>query len=157
MIFDTLKVSKQLQESFTPAQAETLARVLADAGTDQLATKADVEALEVSTKSDIKALELSTKSDIKALEADIKALEVSTKSDIKALEVSIKALEASTRTDFAALKAELKADIAALDVRIGQQISLLRADTIKWIVGAIAFNIAATAGVMIGLIKALIH
>lgn len=38
MLFGTLQLSKDLQESFSPQQAETLVRVLASAGDDQIAT-----------------------------------------------------------------------------------------------------------------------
>lgn len=47
MFFDTLQISKDLQESFSPQQFEALARVFAQAGGDQLATKLDVSTLRV--------------------------------------------------------------------------------------------------------------
>ena len=46
MLFDTRQLSKDLQESFSPQQAETLACVFASAGDDQLATKADIAVLD---------------------------------------------------------------------------------------------------------------
>ena len=44
----------------------------------------------------------------------------------------------------------LKSDLTSV---ITAQISALRADTIKWIVSALAFNFVATAGLIITLIK----
>ncbi len=40
-----------------------------------------------------------------------------------------------------------------MEVRLIREISLLRADTIRWIVTAIGFNFLATARLIIGLVK----
>ena len=106
LIFDTLKLSKDLQGSFTPEQSEALARVLGGLGSDQIATKADIGAL---------------------------------------------------RAEIVALRADINADIVGLRAELKGAISLLRADTIKWIVTAIGFNFAGTAGLIIGLAKAFAH
>lgn len=46
MLFDTLKPSEDLQESFSLEQARTLTRALSNADSEHLATKADLTALE---------------------------------------------------------------------------------------------------------------
>lgn len=67
MLFDTLQLSKDLQESFSPQQSETLARVLALAGGDQLAAKPDIGAV----RSEIAALKAELKGDMAAVKARI--------------------------------------------------------------------------------------
>jgi len=90
--FDTLKFVMKLEKSgMSLDQAKTMSEVLQDIHVEaELATKADIKALELVTKADIKALELSTKADIKALELDIKSLELATKTDLKELRLEIK-------------------------------------------------------------------
>ena len=44
-------------------------------------------------------------------------------------------------------------DIAVLEVRVVKAISLLRADTTRWVVMAIGFNFLATAGLVIAMVK----
>ncbi len=78
MLFDTLQLSKDLQESFSPQQAETLARVLAQAGDDQLVTKADFAGL----KADFSTL----KADFTTLKADFTAFKSDLSAEIAALE-----------------------------------------------------------------------
>ena len=66
---------------------------------------------------------------------------VATKLDIAGLKVEIAELRTELRTEIAAVRTEiaaLRTDMAALKV-----------DMVRWIVGAIAFNLLATIGVMI--------
>ena len=52
----------------------------------------------------------------------------------------------ATKSDLVHLEMTILAKIADLRADLKSEMSLLRADTIKWIVAAIAFNIAANAG-----------
>ena len=74
---DTLQVSKDLQAaSFTPTQAEALAKLLRDrqeADLSQLATKTDLEHLGAATKAELDQLRMATKADIEQLRAATKA------------------------------------------------------------------------------------
>lgn len=85
---DTLQVSKDLQAaSFTPAQAEALAKLLRDrqeADLSQLATKTDLEHLRAATKADLEQLRIATK-------ADIDQLRIATRSDLSAGLADLKA------------------------------------------------------------------
>ena len=85
--FDTHRFVQNLVASgFTEKQAEALAYEQISLLNNNLATKADIEALQLSTKADIEALQLSTKADIESLrlstKADIESLQLSTKADI---------------------------------------------------------------------------
>ena len=102
MIYDTLRLSKALQVSFTLEQSETLARALSESTEDHVATKLDIAGL--------------------------------------------KAEFAKLKTEIAELKSELKMEIA--DVRT--QVANLKVAVVRWFVGAIAFNLLGTIGIMIG-------
>ena len=65
MLFDTLELTKALQPSFTPEQAEALVYALGRASTDQLASKSDIAEL----RGEIAIV----KGDISALKGDIGA------------------------------------------------------------------------------------
>ena len=81
--FDTHQFVKRLTEhGFTEEQAEALADEQVNLLNGNLATKADIKALEQATKADIEALRQGTK-------ADIKALEQATKADIANLKVDL--------------------------------------------------------------------
>ena len=76
---DTLQVSKDLQAaSFTPTQAEALAKLLRDrqeADLTQLATKGDLEQLRTAMKGDLEQLRAATKADISDLRSELVMLE----------------------------------------------------------------------------------
>lgn len=93
--FDTHRFVKHLtQVGFTLGQAEALAEEQINLINSNLATKADIAAVEA----DIAAVEATLKADIAAVEAALKA--------------NIAAVEATLKTDIATIKA----DIAALKV-----------------------------------------
>ena len=119
MLFDTLKLADDLQESFTPEQARTLARVLSSAGTEQFATKADLAELRNEFKSDINEL----RSDVNELRSDISGL----KNDIS----------------------DLKLQMAAFK----NEFSVLRVDTIRWIVMALCFNVGTIIATTVAIVK----
>lgn len=90
--------------------AKSAARaVLAAEARADLATKGDLAELKAATTADIAALKTELKADIAALKAEVKA-------------------------DMAALRAELKGDISQLRTDMAE----MKADLIKWNVGAMA-------------------
>ncbi len=132
--FDTHRFVKHLTESgFTEKQAETLAEEQVALLNTNLATKADIETI----KADIEALRLETK-------ADIEALRLETKADIEALRLE-------TKADIEALRLGTKADIEALRLGTKADIALLKADLLKWMLGALI----AQGGLIVALVKLL--
>lgn len=123
MIYDTLKLSKALRVSFTPEQSDTLAQAFAESTEDNVATKLDI----AEVKTEIAQLRTEVKTEIAQLKTEIAELRTEVKTDI-----------AQLKTEMAALRVELKTDIATLKV-----------DMVRWIVGAIAFNLLGTIGLMI--------
>lgn len=120
LLFDTLQLSRTLRDKghFTLEQAETLAEALGEVQHGDLATKADLLALE--TKIDkVEA----------ALEAKIDKVEAALEAKIGMVDAKISHL---------ATKAEL-ADV--------------RADILKWIVGAIGFQTVVMVGALITLVR----
>ncbi|WP_420625459.1 hypothetical protein [Candidatus Poriferisodalis sp.] len=81
---------QQLINTLGEQPANTLMKCILPDGADQVATKADIRALEAATKADIRALEAATKADLRALQtatkADLRALQTATKADLRALE-----------------------------------------------------------------------
>ncbi len=83
---------------------------------------------------------LATKADIETVKADIEALRLATKADIETVKADIEALRLAT-----------KADIEALRLTTQSDISLLKADLLKWIFGALI----AQGGLIVALVKLL--
>ncbi len=131
VMFDTLKMSKALGKSFPPEQAMALTEAFSESLVDTIATRADI---------------VDVKADIKAEIADVKAEIADVKADIKAEIVDVKA-------EIASVKASLMIEIR--DVRV--EIRDVKVDLVRWIVGAIAFNLLATVGLMLTLIKLTSH
>jgi len=74
LLFDTLRLSRTLRDKghFTPEQAETLAEALGEAQHGDLATKADLLALETKIdKVETKIGTLATKAELSDVRADI--------------------------------------------------------------------------------------
>lgn len=95
--FDTHRFVKHLtQVGFTLGQAEALAEEQVNLINSNLATKADIAAVEA----DIAAVEAALKADIAAVEAALKA-------DIAAVEAALKTDIATIKADTAALKVDL--------------------------------------------------
>jgi hypothetical protein len=79
-MIDTLASLKQLVAAgMEETQAEAVVKVV-NADKDQLATKADLEALQSATKADIAALRSATKADLEALRSELK--QFATKNDM---------------------------------------------------------------------------
>lgn len=95
--FDTHRFVKHLtQVGFTLGQAEALAEEQVNLINSNLATKADIAAVEA----DIAAVEAALKADIAAVEAALKA-------NIAAVEATLKTDIATIKADMAALKVDL--------------------------------------------------
>ena len=96
---DTLAIAQDLETAGMErrqARAVTQAVVAAgEAGRDDLATKADVQAV---------------KADVQAVKADVQAV----KADVQAVKANVQAVKA----DLQAVKADLQADMAALEARL---------------------------------------
>ena len=72
---------------------------------------------------------------------------VASKNDILALRSEILGLRSDTKDQIAGLKEQLAG--------LRDQVAGVKVDLVRWIVSAIAFNLLATAGLMITLIKTL--
>ena len=127
MLFDTLELSKALQRSFTPEQAETLVQALGRASSDQLATKADI--------------------------VDVKSEIASVRAELVTFKAELARFKTEVAGEFASVRSEIKALEASLTSMVVAQISLLRAETIKWIVTAIVFNSIGIVGLVVTLSK----
>ena len=128
--FDTHRFVKHLtQVGFTLGQAEALAEEQVNLINSNLATKADIAAVEAALKADIAAVE-----------ADIAAVEAALKADIAAVEAALKA-------DIAAVEGTLKTDIATIKA----DMAALKVDLLKWMFGALI----AQGGLIVALVKLL--
>ena len=127
VLFDTLRLSRTLRDKghFTPEQAETLAEAFSDATHEDLATKADFLVLEAAFKSEFGIV----KAELSSMKAEIANL--------------------ATKAELAEVKAELKTDISELRTELAG----VKADILKWMVGAIGFQTVATLGTVIALVR----
>ena len=133
LIFDTHEDIQELVNSGMPEpQAETVVRQRVRLLERNLATKADIAAINFS----IETLRQETK-------ADIETLRQETKADIAATNANIETLRQETKAGIETLRQETKADIAATNASIEtlrqeteKLIALGKNDIIKWVVGA---------------------
>ena len=177
LAFDSHAFVKRLTEAGMPErQAAVLATEQTRLIEADLATKADIKALEGATKKeieltrrdiesirhDIKALEGATKKEIELIRRDMKAMDASTKADIELIRRDMKAMDVSTKADIKALEATTKADIKSLEATTKKEIELIRlemkalehrvtATILKWMFGALAGQTV----VIVGLIRLL--
>ena len=85
--FDTLKAARDLKAAgLEEAHAEAIVSTMGRAMSENLATKADIKALEQTTKADLTALEQALKADLTALDQALKAHEQATDTKLTALE-----------------------------------------------------------------------
>ncbi len=111
--FDTLKAAQRLgQAGFTEDQAGALVTTFADGITENLATKADIKALD--TKIDAVA-EALTK-DMKALDTKIDAVAEALQKDMTALDIKIDAVAESLQKDMKALGKDMTIRLGGLMV-----------------------------------------
>ena len=142
--FDTHRFVKHLTENgFTEQQAEVLADEQVHLLNTNLATQADVAAIQreiVGVKRDIEVLRQETKTSIAGVQRDIEALRQETKTSIAGVQRDIEALRLGTKADMEALRLGTKADMAEV-----------KADLLKWMMGALI----AQGGVVVALLKLL--
>ena len=144
LIFDTHEDIQELVNSGMPEpQAETVVRQRVRLLERNLATKADIAAINAS----IETLRQETKADIAAINASIETLRQETKADIAAINASIETLRQETKASIETLRQETNASIEALRQETKTNIETLRQETeklialgkndiIKWVVGA---------------------
>ena len=122
-VFDTHRFVKNLaQNGFTERQAEALAREQVTLLTNHLATKADIESMKAATKADIEVVK-----------TDIEALKIATKADIEALKIAT------------------KAEIDGLELKMEARLATLKADLLKWGIGALI----AQGGLILAILRLL--
>ena len=126
LIFDTHEDIQELVNSGMPEpQAETVVRQRVRLLERNLATKADIAAINAS----IETLRQETKADIAAINASIETLRQETKA-------SIETLRQETKASIEALRQETKTSIETLRQETEKLIALGKNDIIKWVVGA---------------------
>ena len=129
LIFDTHEDIQELVNSGMPEpQAETVVRQRVRLLERNLATKADIAAINASiaaTNASIETLRQETKADIAAINASIETLRQETKADIAATNASIETLRLETNANIETLRQETE-----------KLIALAKNDIIKWVVGA---------------------
>ena len=124
--FDTHRFVKRLTENgFTEQQAEVLADEQVSLLNSNLATQADIA----------------------AIQRDIDALRQETKANIDALRQETQAHIVTVRQEIEVLRQETKASIAGVQ----RDIAEVKSDLIKWLVGALI----AQGGVVVALLKLL--
>ncbi len=97
LAFDTLKFAQTLRDkaNFTQEQSEGLAVAIADATSDQLATKVNIAQLDGDLRSDFQRLDTS----VQRVEFSMKAEIATMKADIKSVESRLDAKIESLRSD----------------------------------------------------------
>ncbi len=92
VMMDTLQISRRMRDAgATEPVAEAMAKTFAEStafARDDVATKADLEALRLATKADLESLRIASKTD---LETGLNTLRLEVKSDIAQLETRIQA------------------------------------------------------------------
>ena len=153
--FDTHRFVKRLTESgFTERQAETLAEEHVALLNANLATKADIAAMQADMariEAGIEALRQETKADIARVEAGMDALRQETRAGIEALRQETKADIARVEAGMDALRQETRAGIEALRQETRAGIEAVKADLLKWLFGALI----AQGGLIVALVKLL--
>ena len=147
--FDTLKVSKDLQQAgLEKSHAEAIALAVKQ-GQGDLATKQDIDHLRTELKTDIDHLRTELKTDIDHLRTELKTGIDHLKSDIDHLRTEFKTdndhLRTELKSDNDHLRTELKSDIDHLRTE-------LKSDNVwfKWVIGV---NLALTIGIIAAIIS----
>ncbi len=97
LAFDTLKFAQTLRDKakFTQEQSEGLAIAIADATSDQIATKANIAQLDGDLRSDLQRVDTS----VQRLDFSMKAEMTAMKADMRATESRLEAKIESLRSD----------------------------------------------------------
>ncbi len=159
LILDTHAAVNELVSAGMPErQAETVVRQQARLLEQNLATKADIEAIKAGietlrqeTKAGIETLRQETKADIETLRQETKAgietLRQETKADIETIKAGIETLRQETKADIETTRASIE----TLRQETMARIEAAKVDLIKWIFG---LNLG-TASLIVALIKLL--
>jgi hypothetical protein len=103
---DRLTLTRAMEDAgIARDKAERVASVIVDLIHDEVATKAD-----------LKAVELVLKADVAAVRSDLKAVELAQKADLKAVELALKADIAAGRADAALIEHRLMTRLGGLVV-----------------------------------------
>lgn len=140
VVFDTLKLADRLEAGgFTAIQAKTASSAFSEAFAADLATKTDLKTETALLRS---GLETETALIRTELETEAAHIRSELKSEMALVRTELKSEMALARTEMRMMRQELKADIANA-----------RADTTRWIVGAIGFQTVVTIGAIVTLLK----
>jgi DNA-binding transcriptional MerR regulator len=144
MALDTLKVARRLQAAgFTEPQAEAvLAAVQEAAGTD-LATKADLDAVQVALKTEIAEVRAELKAEIAEVRAELKA--------------EIAEFRAELKAEIADLGSELRQSALRLEARLESVKAEILNRVFGLILGALVVNIIAVVGAVLAAAKLVGH
>ncbi len=177
--FDTHRFVKRLTESgFTEQQAETLAEEHVALLNANLATKADIAAIEAGrdafrqetmagrdafrqetragmdafrqeTRAGMDAFRQETRAAIAAVEAGMDAFRQEIKAEMDALRQETRAAIAAVEAGMDAFRQEIKAEMDALRQETKADIEAVKAEMLKWLLGALI----AQGGLIVALIK----
>jgi hypothetical protein len=131
--FDTLKLARDLRErgKLTTEQAEGVAEALSTAFRDEIATKADVQAIRTDQqaiaaagKADVQAVN----SEVQAVKADVQAVRADLRATEKRLDTKIDTVEERLSTKIDTVEERLSTKIDAVEERLNAKFESLRAD-----------------------------
>ena len=113
--FDTLKAAKRLQDEagFSEKQAGVLVSTLAEGVGENLATKADVDAIRTATKADIESVRSEMQAEFKAVRSEMQVI----RTEMQASDERTQAGFAAMRSEFQAIRSEMQARDAGTDAR----------------------------------------
>lgn len=129
--FDTLRLARKLEAAgFNAQQAGDTAEALAEALSDQVASKADISELRAEVS------QLATKADLAELRTEFSQLRAELKSESSELRAELKTESSELRveltTEFSELRAEVRADISILKAEVA---------LLKWLIGGVGFGV----------------
>ncbi len=134
--FDTLRLAQALRgANFTPEQAEGAARAIADAAQTDLATKGDLHEV----KAELKA-------EIASLRTDMTAESASVRGEFASVRADMAAEFSSVRAEIASGRAEWKIEAAGIRAEMRD----MKAELLKWIIGAVGLQTIVIIGAIIG-------
>jgi polyhydroxyalkanoate synthesis regulator phasin len=124
--FDTLKLARDLRErgKLTTEQAEGVAEALSTAFRDEIATKADVQAI----RTDQQAIAAAGKADVQAVNSEVQAVKADLRATEKRLDTKIDTVEERLSTKIDAVEERLSTKIDTVEERLNAKFESLRAD-----------------------------
>jgi predicted PP-loop superfamily ATPase len=124
--FDTLKLARDLRErgKLTTEQAEGVAEALSTAFRDEIATKADVQAI----RTDQQAIAAAGKADVQAVNSEVQAVKADLRATEKRLDTKIDTVEERLSTKIDTVEERLSTKIDAVEERLNAKFESLRTD-----------------------------